>query len=143
MLDLARERAGGAHPYNVTPEHTASAREALGPSALLLPEQMVALTADPDQARAIASEGLTHYLNLPNYTNNLRRFGFGDDDFAGGGSRRLLDALVAWGSPEVIAARVREHRDAGADHVCIQVLGVPDRFPRAEWRELAPALTAA
>ncbi len=143
MLDLARERSGGAHPYNVTPGHTASARQALGPSALLLPEQMVALTSDADQARATARESLSHYMNLPNYTNNLRRFGFGDDDFAGGGSQRLIDALVAWGSPEAIAARVREHRDAGADHVCIQVLGVADRFPRAEWRELAPALTGA
>jgi len=142
MLDMARDRAAGAHPYNVTPEHTALAREALGPSALLLPEQMVALTTDADQARAIGRESLALYMGLPNYTNNLRRLGFGDDDFAGGGSERLIDGLVAWGSPEAIAGRVREHRDAGADHVCIQVLGVADRFPRAEWRELAPALTA-
>jgi probable F420-dependent oxidoreductase len=141
MLELARDRSAGAHPYNVTPEHTAAARQALGPSALLLPEQMVALTADADQARAMARETLTPYLNAPNYTNNLRRFGFGDDDFVAGGSQRLVDALVAWGSPEAIAARVREHRDAGANHVCVQVIGVPDRFPRAEWRELAPALT--
>jgi probable F420-dependent oxidoreductase len=142
MLELARDRAGGAHPYNVTPEHTASAREALGPSALLLPEQMVILSSDADEARTIARDSLRHYMSLPNYTNNLRRLGFGDDDFADGGSQRLLDALVAWGSPDVIAARVREHRDAGANHVCIQVLGVSDRFPRREWRELAPALTA-
>jgi len=142
MLELARDRSGGAHPYNVTPEHTALAREALGSSALLLPEQMVALTADAEQARAIGRESLSHYMGLPNYTNNLRRLGFGDDDFAGGGSDRLIDGLVAWGTPDAIAARVREHRDAGADHVCIQVLGVADRFPRAEWRELAPALTA-
>jgi probable F420-dependent oxidoreductase len=109
MLELARDRSAGAHPYNVTPEHTALAREALGPSALLLPEQMVALTADPDQARAIGRDNLSNYMNLPNYTHNLRRLGFGDDDFADGGSRRLI---------------------------------VADRFPRAEWRELAPALTA-
>jgi probable F420-dependent oxidoreductase len=141
MLELARTRTAGAHPYNVTPQHTADARQALGPSALLLPEQMVALALDAEQGRAIARAGLTHYLNLPNYTNNLRRLGFGDEDFAHGGSDRLLDALVAWGSPDDIATRVREHRDAGADHVCIQVLGVEDRFPRAEWRELAPALT--
>ena len=141
MLELARTRTAGAHPYNVTPQHTAQARQALGPSALLLPEQMVALASDAEQGRSIARAGLTHYLNLPNYTNNLRRLGFGDEDFANGGSDKLLAALVAWGSPDDIATRVREHRDAGADHVCIQVLGVEDRFPRAEWRELAPALT--
>ena len=142
MLELARTRTAGAHPYNVTPEHTARAREALGPSALLLPEQMVALASGAEQGRSIARASLAHYLNLPNYTNNLRRLGFGDDDLAAGGSDRLLDGLVAWGSPDQIAARVREHRDAGADHVCIQVLGVEDRLPRAEWRELAPALTS-
>ncbi len=143
MLELARTRAAGAHPYNVTPDHTAQAREALGPSALLLPEQMVALATDPAQARTIARESLGHYLALPNYTNNLRRLGFGDDDFADGGSERLLDALVAWGSTDAIAARVREHQDAGANHVCVQVLGAAGRFPRAEWRELAPALTGS
>ncbi len=143
MLELARDRSGGAHPYNVTPEHTALARQVLGPSALLLPEQMVALTADAAEARAIGRQNLSNYMRLPNYTNNLRRLGFGDDDFAEGGSERLIDGLVAWGSPEAIAARVREHRDAGADHVCIQVLGAGDRFPRVEWRELAPALVAS
>jgi probable F420-dependent oxidoreductase len=141
MLELARTRAAGAHPYNVTPEHTAQARQALGPSALLLPEQMVTLVSDPDQARSIARQSLGYYFTLPNYTNNLRRLGFAEDDFAEGGSQRLIDALVAWGSPEDIAARVRAHRDAGANHVCIQVLGVSGRLPRAEWRELAPALT--
>jgi probable F420-dependent oxidoreductase len=143
MLELARDRAGGAHPYNVTPEHTALARDALGPSALLLPEQMVALTTDADQARSIGRDNLSHYMGLPNYTNNLRRLGFGDGDFADGGSARLIDALVAWGSPDAIAARVQEHHAAGADHVCVQVLGVSDRFPRPEWRELAPALTGS
>ncbi len=143
MLELARARAAGAHPYNVTPEHTAFARTALGPAALLLPEQMVALATDAGEAHGIARDGLRHYMNLPNYTNNLRRFGFGDEDFADGGSDRLLDALVAWGSPERIAARVREHQDAGANHVCIQVLGVSGRLPQAEWRELAPALTSS
>jgi probable F420-dependent oxidoreductase len=141
MLEIARTRTAGAHPFNVTPQHTALARQALGPSALLLPEQMVAVTTDPDQARAIARETLSYYLQFSNYTSNLRRVGFGDDDFADGGSNRLLDALVAWGSPDDIAVRVREHRDAGANHVCIQVLGDSARL-RAQWRELAPALTA-
>jgi len=142
MLELARARSAGAHPYNVTPEHTALAREALGPSALLLPEQMVVLNRDPVQARAVARDTLSLYLQLPNYTNNLERLGFGEDDFADGGSQRLVDALVAWGSPEAIAARVREHRDAGANHVCIQVLADATRLPRAEWRELADALVS-
>lgn len=140
MLELARTRAAGAHPYNVTPAHTAAAREALGPEALLLPEQAVALTTDPDRARAAGRRHLERYLAMVNYANNLRRLGFDDADLAGGGSDRLVDALVAWGDAAAIAARVQEHRDAGADHVCVQVLGEPGRFPRAEWRELAPAL---
>ena len=141
MLEIARTRTAGAHPYDVTPEHTALARQSLGPSALLMPEQMVAVTSDPDQAHAIARETVSYYLQFSNYTNNLRRIGFGDEDFADGGSNGVLDALVAWGSPEDIAARVREHRDAGANHVCVQVLGDPSHL-RAEWRALAPALTA-
>jgi probable F420-dependent oxidoreductase len=140
MLEIARTRTAGAHPFNVTPEHTALARQALGPSALLLPEQMVAVTTDADQAHAIARETVSFYLQFSNYTNNLRRIGFGDEDFADGGSNRVLDALVAWGSPEDIAARVREHRDAGANHVCVQVLGDPSHL-RAQWRALAPAVT--
>jgi probable F420-dependent oxidoreductase len=141
MLELARTRSAGAHPYNVTPEHTAIARAALGPAAQLLPEQMVVLATDAAEARGIARDTLQHYFKMPNYTNNLRRLGFGEEDFAGGGSDRVIDALVAWGTPETIAGRVRAHRDAGADHVCVQVLGDPRRFPLAEWRELAPALT--
>jgi probable F420-dependent oxidoreductase len=141
MLEIARTRTAGVHSFNVTPELTALARQALGPSALLLPQQMVVVTTDPDEAHAIARETLGYYLQLSNYSNNLRRIGFGDDDFADGGSNRVLDALVAWGSPEDIAARVREHRDAGADHVCVQVLAHPSHV-RAHWRTLAPALTA-
>jgi probable F420-dependent oxidoreductase len=141
MLELARTRSAGAHPYNVTPEHTAIARAALGPAAQLLPEQMVVLATDAAEARGIARDTLQHYFKMPNYTNNLRRLGFGEEDFAGAGSDRVIDALVAWGTPETIAGRVRAHRDAGADHVCVQVLGDPRRFPLAEWRELAPALT--
>jgi probable F420-dependent oxidoreductase len=141
MLELARDRAAGAHPYNVVPEHTAQARQALGPEPLLLPEHAVALTTDSDRARRLGRAHLEHYLGLPNYANNLRRLGFPEEDLSGGGSDRLVDALVAWGDVETIASRLREHRDAGADHVCIQVL-VEDGMPRAEWRELAPALTA-
>jgi probable F420-dependent oxidoreductase len=140
MLELARDRAAGCHPYNVTPEHTAIAREAVGPGKLVLTEQAVTLTADPETARRRGREHLQHYLGLPNYTNNLRRLGFGDDDFAGGGSNRLIDALVAWGDEDTIAARVDEHRAAGADHVCVQVLSDEGLFPRTDWRALAPAL---
>lgn len=141
MLELARDRAAGAHTYNVTVEHTATARATLGPSAFVLPELAVVPTTDADEALAVGRGHLEHYLALPNYANNLRRLGFGDEDFAEGGSRRLIDALVAWGDADAIAARVREHRDAGADHVCIQVLGQPGQFPREQWRALAPALT--
>jgi probable F420-dependent oxidoreductase len=141
MLELARTRAAGAHPYNVTPEHTALARAALGPSSLVLPEQAVALTTDPDLARTLGRNHLAHYLALPNYTNNLRRLGFDDDDLAGGGSHRLIDALVAWGDEDAIERRVRQHRDAGANHVCVQVLSEEGLFPRRAWRALAPALT--
>jgi probable F420-dependent oxidoreductase len=141
MLELARTRAGGAHPYNVTPEHTAIAREALGQGPLVLPEQAVALTTDAGVARTLGRGHLAHYLQLPNYTNNLRRLGFGDADFADGGSTRLIDALVAWGGEDPIRSRVLEHRDAGADHVCVQVLSEEGLFPREAWRELAPALT--
>lgn len=142
MLELARTRSAGVHPYNVTPEHTALAREALGPSAQVLPEQAVALTTDPQVARQLGRDHLAVYLALPNYTNNLRRLGFGDDDFADGGSDKLIDALVAWGDESAIASRLAEHRDAGANHVCIQVLSDEGDFPRRVWRALAPALTS-
>jgi probable F420-dependent oxidoreductase len=138
MLSLASERTQGAHPYNVTPAHTAQAREILGPDKLLAPELAVALTADPSAARVLGRAHLAVYLGLPNYVNNLRRLGFGDDDFADGGSDRLVDGIVAWGTADQVAARVREHHDAGADHVCLQVLvdrGAP--APVEQWRELA------
>ena len=143
MLELSARCAGGAHPYNVTPEHTARARKALGPDKLLAPEQAVVLTTDRDEGRRLGREFLEHYLDKPNYTDNLRRLGFDEDDLAGGGSDRLVDAMVAWGDEEAIAARVREHRDAGADTVCIQVVndGMAG-MPRAEWRALAPALNS-
>lgn len=141
MLDLAAERADGAHTYFVPPEHTAQARERLGPGKLLAPEQVVVLETDPSAAREIARRHTTSYLRLPNYTNNLKRFGFDDTDFADGGNDRLVDTICAWGGAEAVAARVQAHLDAGADHVAVQVL-VDDRkgLPRREWAELAPAL---
>jgi probable F420-dependent oxidoreductase len=143
MLELARDRARGAHPYLVPVSHTARARHILRGDPLLAPEQAVVLERDPDRARTIARGHLERYLALPNYANNLRREGFGDDDFSDGGSNRLVDAIVAWGDESAIRARVDEHRAAGADHVCIQVLGAQGGgLPLAEWRALAPALTA-
>jgi probable F420-dependent oxidoreductase len=141
-LALAGRRSAGAHPYNVTTGHTAVARAALGPGPLLAPEQKVYFGEDPGEARAVARRKLARTLELPNYSNNLRRLGMTDEDFAGGGSDRLLDALVAWGSPDTVAARLREHFDAGADHVAVQVIrrGDPAGLPRDEWREAAPAL---
>jgi probable F420-dependent oxidoreductase len=140
MLALAKGSAAGVHPYNVTPVHTARARQLLGPDALVLPEQAVVLSKDADAARRIGREHVRMYLSLPNYSNNLRRLGFDDDDFTGGGSDRLVDALVVWGDETTIAARVDEHRQAGANHVCIQVLSDEQPFPLTAWRELAPAL---
>src|SRR5881398_2864190 len=140
-LALARERAWGSHPYFVPPEHTARARRALGPGKLLAPEQMVCLERDPSTARAIARQAMQMYLGLPNYVRNLLSLGFTADDIANGGSDRLVDAIVAWGGIEAIAARVKAHHDAGADHVCLQVLRAnPNELPREEWRELAAAL---
>lgn len=141
MLELACDRAAGAHPYLVTPDHTNVARQALGPEKLVLPEQGVVLETDPDRARMIARRHLANYLTLPNYTNNWKRFGFTDEDLADGATDRLVDALVAWGDEAAIARRVQEHRDAGADHVCLQVLG-EDRSTLAidDCRRLAVAL---
>jgi probable F420-dependent oxidoreductase len=141
MLELARTRSAGSHPYLVTPEHTAIVREALGADRLVAPEQAVVLETDPEAARRIAREHLAGYLGLPNYANNWKRIGFTDDDTAAGGSDRLVDALVAWGDEDAVVERVRAHRDAGADHVCVQVLGPHLMSPaRDEWRRLAPAL---
>ena len=110
MLELASRRSAGVHPYNVTPEHTAAARAAVGPSKLVIPEQAVALTTDPEAGRRIGRSFLVHYLGLPNYVNNLRRLGFTDDDFADGGSDRLVDAMVAWGDEDAIASCQRASR---------------------------------
>lgn len=141
MLELARARTAGTHPYLVTPELTHSAREGVGPDRLVASEQGVVLETDPAKARDIARLHLSMYLGLPNYANNWKRQGFTEDDIADGGSDRLVDALVAWGDEAAIAARVQDQRDAGADHVCIQVLtDDPRAFPADQWRALAPAL---
>ena len=140
MLGLARDRAAGAHPYFVPPEHVVRAREILGPDAMIAVELAVVLGRDPSTARETARRHTAIYVNLPNYTNNLRDFGFADDDFADKGSNRLVDAIVAWGDHDAIARRVAVMRDAGADHVCVQVIRPDDEFPRADWRALAPAL---
>jgi probable F420-dependent oxidoreductase len=140
MLRLAADRSAGAHPYFVPVEHTVRARQTLGAGPLLAPEVTVVLERDPSKARAVARTFMATYLALPNYTNNLRTLGFGDDDLAGGGSDRLVDAVVGWGDVDAIAGRVRAHHDAGADHVCVQVASGRNSFPLAEYRELAPAL---
>ena len=141
MLELAATRTAGVHPYLVTPEHTHIARQAVGPDALVATEQGVVLETDPDRARAIARTNLVNYFMLSNYTDNWKRLGFAEDEIADGGSDRLIDALVAWGDEAAIAARVKEHRDAGASHVCIQVLtDTPRALPLEQLRILAPAL---
>ena len=131
MMALSSELADGAHPYNTTPEHTAEARAILGPGKLLCPEVWVLLETDPATARSAAREALARYLQLENYVNSWRRQGFGDDDLAGGGSDRLLDAMVAWGDEGAIRARVQQYWDAGADHVCIQPISPPGSRPAA------------
>jgi len=140
MLELSATQANGAHPYFTTPEHTAMSRQALGPDALLAPEQMVVLETDPSEARRIARAGMKIYLGLPNYYNNLARLGFDESDWTNGGSDRLVDAIVAWGTEDQIAARVGAHHAAGADHVCVQVLQDGTAMPESQFRRLAPVL---
>lgn len=147
-LELAARRSAGAHPYLVMPEYTRQAREAIGPGPLLAVEQKLVLETDPSRARAIARARLAQYLQLPNYTNSFLRQGFTADDFEHGGSDRLVDGLVAWGSIETVSERVAEHHAAGADHVAIQVLDSTDYqpanpLPRAAWRQLAAGLGEA
>lgn len=144
MLELAAERADGAHPYNVSPEHTAQARGILGKGPYLCPEQAVVLETDPTKARKIGRDFLAIYLGLPNYTNNFLRLGFDESDLKSGGSDRLIDSIIAWGDLNAVRNRIRAHQTAGADHVCIQILTAnPKQLPLAEWRELAPALLRA
>lgn len=142
MLEMSASRASGAHPYFTNPDHTALAREIIGTDALLAPEQMVVLETDPDMARTIARAGMAVYLRAPNYLNNLGRLGFDESDWADhkNPSNRLVDAIVAWGTPEQIAARVGDHLAAGADHVCIQVLRQDMAIPMDGWRALAEVL---
>lgn len=140
MLELSATRANGSHPYFTTPDHTKLARDTMGDDALLAPEQMVVLETDPTEARRIARAGMKIYLGLPNYFNNLKRIGYDEADFADGGSDRLVDAIVAWGTEDQIAARVAEHHAAGADHVCVQVLQDGHDMPEQQWRRLAAAL---
>jgi probable F420-dependent oxidoreductase len=141
MLELSRDRSWGAHPYFVTPEHTRIARFVLGPRRLLAPEQAVVLETDPARARTIARLHTARYVSAPNYANNLLRLGFDESDFKDGGSDRLVDAVVAWGSEEAVRRRIQEHLEAGADHVCVQVLTAdPEALPSAEWRTLAKLL---
>jgi probable F420-dependent oxidoreductase len=142
MLELARDRTAGAHPYFVPVEHTAKARATLGAGPVLAPEQAVLLETDPERARAVAREHTAGYLQLPNYVNNLRQLGFDDADLSGAGSDRLVDAIVAWGDADAIRARVRAHHEAGADHVAIQALAPTVEAAQAQLRELAPALLA-
>lgn len=142
MLRLAAERADGAHPYFVPPEHTAAARETLGEGPLLAVEQAVVFATDPQRARELARTHTSLYTGLPNYTGNLERFGFTAEDFPNAGSDRLVDAIVAWGTIDDIVGRIKAHHDAGADHVCIQVItDNPAELPMAQWRELAAALS--
>ncbi len=140
MLALSAEKADGAHPYFTTPEHTAQARDILGPDKFLAPEHMVLLETDPDRARRVARDNMARYLQLPNYTNNLMRLGFTEADISEV-SDRLVDAIVLWGEVDDIVPRIREHLDAGADHVCIQALVEdPADLPMDDWRRLADAL---
>ncbi len=143
MLELARGRSAGAHPYLVTPEHTAQARAILGPDAFLAPELGVVLETDPAKARALARTAVEPYLVMPNYANNWRRLGFSDPEITGAVDR-LIDSLFAWGSAEQIAARVQQFHAAGADHVCLQVLHPGSATmtpPLAQYRALADVLT--
>lgn len=140
MLELSAELTAGAHPYLITPEHTAQARAILGPDGLLAPEQGVIPETDPARARELAREALIHYRRLPNYMNSWKRLGFTDAEIEAADDR-LLDALFAWGDAAAIAARVKAHHDAGADHVCIQAItGAGMDGARQAWAELAGAL---
>jgi probable F420-dependent oxidoreductase len=144
MLQLAAERTAGAHPYMASPRHTAFARKTMGPDAILAPEQGVVFETDPDKAREIARGFVKFYAGLPNYANNWRRDGFSDAEIEGLRDR-LIDALIAWGDIGAIAARLEEHFAAGADHVCLQVIGpggvaAEIAYDRPVWRQLAVLL---
>lgn len=131
VLGLSARRSAGAHPYLTTPEHTARARELIGPSAFLAPDHKVVLTTDSARARTVGRQALDMYFNLANYRNNWKRLGFTDDEVSRPGSDRLVDAVVAYGTPDAIAARLNEHLLAGADHVPIQVFTEDDNLVSA------------
>lgn len=135
MLRLAAERSAGAHPYLTTPEHTGTARQLIGNTVFLAPEHKVVLTTDAAEARTVGRKFIDFYLGLRNYVHNWLQLGFTDDDVRKPGSDRLIDALVAHGTPEDISRRLNEHLNAGADHVTVQVL------PRSRESQLVPALT--
>jgi probable F420-dependent oxidoreductase len=128
VLRLSAERSAGAHPYLTTPEHTAQARQIIGPDAFLAPEHKVVLTTDAEKARAVGRKALDLYLGLTNYLNNFKRLGFTDADLAKPGSDAFIDAVVAHGTADAVAARLKQHRAAGADHVPVQVLTSPDKL---------------
>jgi probable F420-dependent oxidoreductase len=128
VLKLSARRSAGAHPYLTTPEHTAQARELVGPDAFIAPEHKAVLTTDAEQARAVGRKALDLYLGLANYLNNFKRLGFTDEELAKPGSDRFIDAVIAHGTPDAIAARLNEHLAAGADHVPVQVLTAPDKL---------------
>ncbi len=144
-LELASTAAAGALPYLVPPQHTADARRILGRDKLLIPEQKIFFGTNPETSRTAGRHGTAIYLSLPNYTKNLRRYGLNDEDFAGQGSDRWVDTLVAWGSDDAVRARVDEHFTAGADHVALQVLSADPapHLPLPEIREAARVFLSA
>lgn len=155
MLDLAQRESAGTHPYLITPLMTAAVRAQLAPGALVAPgglrapgdlvavEQGVVLERDPARARAVAREHLSGYLRLPNYVNNWLRSGYQPEDVEAGGSDRLVDDLVAWGDVTAVGDRIRAHYAAGADHVCVQVLGGSSPVPLLQWRAIAREVLSA
>ena len=141
MLRLSAEKADGAHPYFVPVEHTAQAREILGPDPILAVEQMVVLDTDRARGLETARKGMAVYLRAPNYVNNLKRYGFSDEDVTDGASERLVDAIVAVGDVNAARERIQAHFDAGASHVCAQILTADGMSVPAEaWQELAAAV---
>ena len=140
MVDLGVRRTAGLHPFLVTPDYTARARARIGAAPVIAPHQAVVLDTGPAQARGAARAGIGMAIGLPAYQNNLRRLGFTDDDLVAGGSDRLIDAVVAWGTVEDIRRRVHAHLDAGADHVALHVLGGHRDLPLPQWRQLAELL---
>ncbi|RLP99422.1 TIGR03620 family F420-dependent LLM class oxidoreductase [Micromonospora sp. CV4] len=144
MADLAADRTAGWHPFLVTPDYTVTQRNRVGARPLVAPHLAVVLEEDPQRARAAARAGIGMFIGFPTYRANLARLGFTEDDLVPGGSDRLIDAVVAWGDLDAVATRIREHLDAGADHVALHVLRPdgPDRtaLPLAEWRDLANLL---